>query len=590
MLRLLLIPMGLIALLAGALAWSGGAANKRADFAFINRGDIITLDLNEMSYMQDFRLTYGIREGLYGVESGTLRPIAAGAESHTVSDDKKVWTFKLRPEAKWDNGDPVTAEDYLFSWRWMLESPGEYTYLFYYIKGAKEYSEALAAYFENPQTNPRPNFEDVGIKAIDKHTFEVTLNNPVPYMLELVAFPPFYPRHEKSMEPFKRVIDEKTGRHMYEWDYTRPPHVRTNGPFVLKDWDFKVRLLLEKSPTYWDKANVKSDTIEMVVNENPLSQFLTYETGQVDWQSDVPGDLAAELRASGRTDLRSAPAFGTAFLTFLVRPELPASLGGGKNPLADIRVRQALAMSIDKSVIVNNITRMGELPARTYIPPDGTLAGYEWRDLRDPDKHYTDAQLRELLSSPTGLTGDGPGLPYDPKRARELLAEAGFPDGRGFPTLPVIYNTDSTARTKMVQVLKNQWKQNLNIDVELQGVELKSYRDTVTKKEYAIAPVAWYGDYPDASTFTDKYLSASLQNDAAYQSRDYDALLAQAEKEPDAAKRLRMLAEAEHMLNIEVPIVPLYHYVNVSLSRDNVRGCKPNGRNITIFKNVFVER
>lgn len=590
MLRILLIPLGLIALLMAALVWSGGTQQKRAAFAFINRGDIITLDLNEMSYMQDFRLTYGIREGLYELKETTLEPIPAGAVSCDVGDDKKVWTFHLRPEAKWSNGDPVTAHDYVFSWRWMLEQPGEYTYLFYYIKNAKEYSEALAEYFAEPGGKERPNFEDVGIKALDDHTFQVTLNNPVPYMLELVAFPPFYPRHAKSMEPFKKILNPTTGQYTYEWNYTRPPKVVTNGPYVLKDWDFKVRLWLEKSDTYWDKENVKSPTIEMVVNDNPLSQFLQYETGQVDWQADVPGDIAAEMRASGRKDIRSAPAFGTAFLTFLCKPELPDKLGGGKNPLADVRVRQALAMALDKHVIVNNITRMGELPARTYVPPDGTLAGYEWVDVQDGGKYYTDKDLRELLESPSGLTGPGPGLPYNVARARELLAEAGYPGGKDFPVLPITYNTDSTARSKSVQVLKNQWKQNLGIDVELRGVELKTYRDLVTKKEYAIAPVAWYGDYPDASTFTDKYLSTSLQNDAAYESAEYDGLLKQAEQEPDVAKRLRLLEQAEHLLNTEVPIVPIYHYVNVSLSRDNVHGCEPNGRNITIFKHVWVDR
>ncbi len=590
MIRILLIPVGLVAMLIAALAWSGGTARKRADFAFINRGDIITLDLNEMSYMQDFRLTYAIREGLYQLEPDTLRPVPGNAASHEVSQDKKTWTFHLRPEAKWSNGDPVTAQDYVFSWRWMLEQPGEYTYLFYYIKGAEEYKNALANYYEKPDEFPRPDFAQVGVEVLDERTLKVTLNNPVPYMLELLAFPPFYPRHEPSMRPFEQMLDEKTGKRMYRWDYTRPPHVVTNGPYVLTEWDFKVRLWLEKSDTYWDKANVKSPTVEMVVNENALSKFLQYETGQVDWDSDVPGELGAELRAKKRSDLKSAPAFGTAFLTFLCRPELPRKIGGGPNPLSDVRVRQALAMSFDRQFIVDNVTRMGELPARTYIPPDGTLPGYRWRDEVDANTTLDDAELRALLVSPGGMRGPGPGLPYDVERARKLLADAGYPGGKGFPRLPVIYNTDSPARTKIVQVLKNDWKRNLGIDVELQGVELKSYRDDVTNKDYAIATVAWYGDYPDASTFTDKYKSDSLQNDAAYEVSAYDKVLRLAEEEPDPTKRLRMLSQAEHMLNTEVPIAPIYHYVNVNLAHPNVRGCEPNGRNITIFKYVKVER
>src|SRR3982751_6603283 len=142
--RLLVIPLILLLLLAGAMVWSGGSAEKRADFAFINRGDIFTLDINQMSYMQDFRLTYSIREGLFSYDPDTLRPIPAGATSYDLSDDKRVWTFHLRPEAKWTNGDPVTAKDYEWSWRRMLEEPGVYTYLFYYIKNAETYEHSYA--------------------------------------------------------------------------------------------------------------------------------------------------------------------------------------------------------------------------------------------------------------------------------------------------------------------------------------------------------------------------------------------------------------------------------------------------------------
>src|SRR5204862_7152108 len=164
------------------------------------------------------------------------------------------------------------------SWRRMLEEPGEYTYLFYYVKNAEKYEKSYA--------DGKPiAFNDVGIKAIDDLTFEVKLTDPVPYLLELVAFPPFYPRNEKSMEPFKLAMPD--GKHTYRNEYTRPPWVVTNGPFKLTNWDFNRRLILTKSDTYWDRANVKSNSIEMIVNDNPLSQFLVYETGEVDWQSDV---------------------------------------------------------------------------------------------------------------------------------------------------------------------------------------------------------------------------------------------------------------------------------------------------------------
>src|SRR5436190_2616500 len=200
MARLLIIPLVLFVMLLGVMAWSGGGVERRADFAFINRGDIFTLDLNQMSYMQDFRLTYGIREGLYDLHPTTFRPIPAGAERYEQSEDKKTWTFHLRKASRWSNGDPVTARDYVFSWRRMLEEPGEYTYLFHYIKGAEAYEKAYG------KGDPL-ELKTVGIEAVDDLTLKVTLTNPVPYLLELMAFPPFYPRHERSMSPFIVLAD-----------------------------------------------------------------------------------------------------------------------------------------------------------------------------------------------------------------------------------------------------------------------------------------------------------------------------------------------------------------------------------------------
>src|SRR3954451_11907502 len=200
MLRILIIPLALVGMLLGAMVWSGGGVEKRADFAFRNRGDIYTLDLNKMSYMQDFRLTYGIREGLYSPHPETMRPIPAGAVGHDLSDDKKTWTFHLRTEGRWSNGDPVTARDYVFSWRRMLEEPGEYTYLFDYVHNAKNYTQSYAK-------GEPVDFKTVGMEAVDDVTLKVTLANPAPYLLELMAFPPFYPRHERSMAKYRVFVD-----------------------------------------------------------------------------------------------------------------------------------------------------------------------------------------------------------------------------------------------------------------------------------------------------------------------------------------------------------------------------------------------
>lgn len=712
--RLLIIPLALVCFLAVFMRLSGTVAERPADFAFINRGDIYTLDINQMSYLQDFRLTYGIREGLFALAPETFETIPAGATSYEQSPDKLTWTFHLRPGAKWGNGDPVTARDYVFSWRRMLEEPGEYTYLFKYMRNAEGYQKSYAS------GNPI-DFTTVGMTPVDDHTLVVKLDNPVPYLLDLMAFPPFYPRHERSMAPFRiytdvdvmdpfaryvaaakasggdaarfaerlskddhaeaaavpawvafartfnaksatqaetlnalavfatlkpfpvtprapaatatttpttgpttgpttdatapaggdeaapvdtlsplppdqklaRMLEGRFLRYTYDKAYTLPPQVVTNGPFNLVRWDFKRRLRLERSDTYWDKANVKLGSVEMVVAENPQSQLLLYETGQVDWNADVNGDQAAELKAKGRTDLRTSPAFGTMFLTLLCEKNLPKSLGGASNPLSIMKVRQALAMAIDKRFIVDNITRMGELPARTYFPPDGTLPTFTWQPGpydQGRKENYTYKDLQASLPSDTGLTGNGPGLPYNVERARALLAEAGFPNGQGFPSLPILYPTSSATRRDICQVLKNQWKQALNIDVQIQGVEGKIFSKMNSNKDYAISCVAWYGDYPDVTTFTDKYLPESLQNDSAWVNLAYAKLCDAATREPDEAKRMDLLSRAEAMIDTEMPIIPIYHYVTISLSRDGVHGVMPNPRNVTIFKHIWVDR
>jgi oligopeptide transport system substrate-binding protein len=391
------------------------------------------------------------------------------------------------------------------------------------------------------------------------------------------------------MEPFK-VMQAGGTKYSYRADYTRPaphagePGVVTNGPYELKVWDFKRRLICEKSDTYWDKDAVTVPRIEKAVNESILGQFLSFQAGSAQWLSDVQPDLAAELLAKGTPELKSSPAFGTMFITLMCRPQTP---DGRKNPLADKRVRQALAMSIDKKFIVDNITRIGELPARTYLPPDGTLPAMRWLPgpfdaSRKADQPYDDKEIRKQLLS--DLNGPGPGLPLDIERAKKLLAEAGYPGGQGFPPLPILYNSDNSMRAKIAQTLKSQWKAALNIDFAIETVEVKTFKERVSKKDYVIATAAWYGDYPDVSTFTDKYLSTSLQNDSDWQSPAFDALLKQAAREGDAAARIKLLSQAEHMIDTEVPIIPVFHYVNAYLIKPTVHNVDPNPRSVVVFK------
>jgi oligopeptide transport system substrate-binding protein len=320
---------------------------------------------------------------------------------------------------------------------------------------------------------------------------------------------------------------------------------------------------MEQNPYYWDRASVVSKSIEMVNNDNPVNQLLQYEAGGVDWLADVQSDIAYPLKLSGRDkkDLRIGPAFGTAFLSVNCGPDAKITGFPDKNPLSDQRVRQALAMAIDREEIVTVATRMGERPTTGYVPP-GILQGYNAQE----------------------------GFGLNVERAKQLLAEAGYPNGEGLPPIPLLFNSENGTRKAFCELIKNQWERHIGVRSELRALEVKSYRSELQNKTYAIAAVAWYGDYMDPSTFTDKYRSSSVNNDSNWGPPEYDALLDRAAAEPDDEKRMRMLEEAERMINTQLPIIPLYNYVNVTLYRDNVVGLYNNPKLLTMLKYVGVKK
>ena len=572
MLRLLVIPLALLALLAGAMLWSGAAGREEApaDFVFVNRGETGTLDPRGMSWLQDIRVAYALWEGLYTLDPQTLDSVPGCSTRAEISPDGTVYTFHIRPDARWSNGDPVTAADFVFAWRRMLREPGDYTYLLHYIKGAAAYEKAFA--------DKKPaDFGAVGVEAVDAKTLRVTLEYPVEFFLDLVAFPPFFPMHEKSMEPF---LDPDSGS--YRKEFTHPPFLVGNGPYRLDKWEFKVRIRMVASDYYWNKPAVKSKVVDMLSFADAQTAFLKYETdppgrpGSVDWLAEVPNDIAAGLLGKGRPDVHKFPGFGTYFYSINCNETLP---DGSKNPFADVRVRQAFSMATDRKPIVERVGLLGQPEATTFVPP-GLFPGY-------PSPH---------------------GIGYDPDRARALLAEAGYPGGKNFPRVALLFNNEGE-HTVVAQVVARQWQTALNVEVDTGGVEINTFRNRLHNKDYMVARAAWIGDYNDVSTFTDKYLSDSDNNDSAWKNKRYDALCDEAAHEPGRrlkllgmyydppilkearkGRRLKLLAEAEGILCQELPIIPLYHYVNAYVYREGVTGVPLNPRNMIMLHAVEVHR
>jgi len=578
----LLVPAILLLLAVVATVATDDPA-RPADLTFINRGDIATLDLQRMSWMQDLRVGRALFEGLVRNDiftpDYTIRP--GVAERWELSPDSRTYTFHLRDNARWSNGSPVTAGDFVYSWRRALlpDTASDYTALFQLIEGGKEFfdwrtkqlevfgkadaggaTDAVALFRE---TERRFN-ETVKLKAVDDRTLTFTLVRPTPFFLDLCAFAVFYPVYPPLVSQYERP-DPQTGRIALQTGWTKAGTIITNGPFKLVKWRFKRDMRMERSEHYWDPKRISIDSIQIVSMEDPNSQVLAFRSGVVDWVSDVSAPYRAdilaakhafyrenqarvdELRARGldpvaidaalppdpRNRISIFPAFGTYFYNFNCLPKLP---DGRDNPFADKRVRKAFALAVDKRRVVEQVRRIGESAVSTIVPV-GSIGGYE---------------------SPKGLG-------YDPDAARRLLAEAGFPQGRGLPTIDILYTKDG-GHEFIAQSIKKDWEETLGVSVSLQQREVKVFRNDLKKQNFMVSRGGWFGDYGDPTTFLDLNRKDDGNNDRKYNSPVFEDLMTRADNETDPAKRLALLTQAERLIvEDDLPMLPLFQYVQMYL-------------------------
>jgi oligopeptide transport system substrate-binding protein len=609
MLRLLL-PVILLLGLVGASVLSDRPL-PRADFVFINRGDVNTLDPQRMSWLQDLRVARLLFEGLVqnDVLSEDFGIVPAVAESWTVSEDGRTYTFRLRDDARWSNGEPVTAEDFRYSWRRAMlpDLASDYVGMFMLIRGAQAFydwrQDQLDA-FADRATNAddaggpdaalalweatRARFDEtVALTAPDERTLVVELERPIPYFLDLCAFAVFSPVYGPLVEQFERP-DPATGRLIRRPGWTKPGVLISNGPFELTRWRFKRDMRLEANPHWWNTDSLAIRSIDIPSVNDPNASVLAFQTGAVDWLSDVTaayrGDMLADkmdfyrehadevvrLQALGldpfevdrrlppdpRKDIKATPVFGTYFYNFNCKPLLP---DGRPNPFADARVRRAFAMCVDKRAIADQVRRLGEPPADTLIPP-GSIGGY---------------------TSPRGLPNVGDAQNQAERdaivaEARALLAEADFPQDF---VVELLFNKDS-GHDLIGQALAKNWQEHLGVQTSLSQKEIKIFREDLKNKQYMTARAGWFGDYGDPTTFLDICHSQDGNNDRAYNNPEYDALLEAAAAELDPAERMALLSEAERILvERDLPLIPIFTYATVSMfSSERVTGLTPHAR------------
>jgi oligopeptide transport system substrate-binding protein len=504
-------------------------------------GEVKTLDPALNTEVNGASLISAAFEGLMKLDENEAPIPGMAAENPTISADLLTYTFKLR-DAKWSDGKPVTAHDFEYAWKRALDpaTAAEYAYQMFYIKGGEDFNAG------------KGKVEDVAVKALDDKTLEVTLVSPTPYFLSLMAFPTYFPVRKDIVEANKE-----------QWAI-KPEAYVGNGPFVLKEWRPKDVMVYEKSPNYYNNKEVTLDRLEVKMIEDATSFLAAYKTGQLDFIESPPPAEIPQLVKDGIASIE--PYLGTYFYVINVGPNAEKVDPAAGKAMKDPRVRKALNLAIDRVALVENVTKGGQLPATTFVPPGIKNAnGNEFKN-----KDYWKAE-------------------GDVAEAKRLLAEAGYPDGKGFPKIPVIYNT-TTGNQNIAQALQDMWKTNLGIDIELSNQEFKVFQTTRQDANYIIARHGWIGDYIDPMTFLDMWMKTSGNNDAKYDNAAYDAKINAAKVEQDPDKRYALLHEAEDMIMADTALIPLYYYTNVVCIKPEVKNLRKSVLGFVYFDKVTIEK
>ncbi len=504
------------------LLFAGCARNEpRADLVIVNGNEPESLDPAIVTGISEMRITQGLWAGLTRLHPKTVVPIPDLAASWDISPDGKIYMFHLRTNIVWSTGEPITADDFVWSWIRALDpaTASDYAGQLYPIKNAEEF---CIGKIKDPSL--------VGVRAPDKLTLRVELNNPTPFFLDLCAFPTLNVVPRQSIE-----------KHGDRWLMTKP--LPTSGPYELGAWRINDKVRLRKNPRYWNAAETRSEILDFLPVGSPNAALNLYITGEADvvWDKDlIPNDLVDELKR--KPDFHTFDYLGTYYFRF----------NTGKKPFSDVRVRKALALAIDKERLASKILKAGEKPAWHFVPPG--VANY---------------------TSPEGPR-------CDVEKARALLAEAGFPGGKNFPRFQYKFfaaaGGSAQIHSKVGVELQAMWRETLGIEMELQQVERKVFYAQQSKLDFDISQSSWIGDYNDPNTFLDMWMSNNGNNRTGWKNARYDELIRTANKELDVKTREKLFQEAETMvIRDEVPIVALYYYVGFNyFDPKKVSGIYPN--------------
>jgi oligopeptide transport system substrate-binding protein len=515
-------------------AASGPAGGRQEKVLRVGNGaEPQDLDPGAVTGVPELNILDSLFEGLVAADPHDLHPIPGLAESWDVSPDLLVYTFHLRANLHWSNGDPITAEDFVETYKRTLTPifSSQISYLLWSVVGAEDYNRGALS-----------DFSKVGFRATDDRTLRVTLRRRTPYLLKILAT-------DYVWDPLPiRVLARYGPLDRKDTGWTKAGRLVSSGPFLLKEWAPDQKVVVVRNPLYWDAAHVKLDAIEFYPVVETATEERMFRTGQLDVTQQLPVSKIEVYRQEHPDELRVDPYLGVYFYRCNVtRP-----------PLNDVRVRRALALAIDREKLVQDVVKGGEEPAYAVSYPN--------------DAGYTPAAR---------LSG---GV----AEAQRLLAEAGYPGGKGLPTIELHYNTFKEHQD-IAEAIQAMWLKNLGVRITLRNEDWKVYLDSQHTHNYQLSRSGWIADYLDPHVFLEIWETGNGNNDTLWSNPEYDRLLHSALDADTEEGRYAIYQKLDAILVQECPVLPVYYYTSFYLKSPRVRGWWPTLLNIHPWKFVDLD-
>ncbi|ASJ21459.1 peptide ABC transporter substrate-binding protein [Brachyspira hampsonii] len=434
------------------------------------------------------------------------------AESWDISDDGLTYTFHIRDNAKWSDGKKITAEDFVYSWQRVVDpiTASEYAYQFEPVLNAMDINSG------------KKPVSELGVRAIDENTFEVKLNAPTAYFLELAAFYTFYPVR-------KDMIEENADN----WTLSPDTYIG-NGPFIMTERRTDDRIVVVKNTNYWNADNIVPEKLVFILMQNGTAAVAGIKEGSLHFANNPPLQDIENLKSEGLMHI--SPYLGTYYYCLNITNEI----------LKDVRVRKALTLAIDRNYLVEQVTRAGQLPASAWVPSGVNDTEGAEGDFRKVGGDYYSIKAEDYQKN------------LD--EAKKLLAEAGYPNGENFPVIE--FKSNSGEHIQIFEAIQQMWKSGLGIDSTIAQEEWATFQTTRQEKNYVIARHGWIADYNDPMSFLGVFLSYSIQNNGGYSNKAYDDKLKLAMSTIDQDIRMKAMHEAEDILMEDMGLIPIYFYTD----------------------------